>query len=249
MEIKALIIDDEAKLREVLQIKILKHCPNINILGSAKNVNEAELKIKEFNPDLIFLDIQMPEETGFDLLNRFQEIPFEIIFVTGYNEFALKALKVSAVDYILKPVQTEDLTVAVEKATSRIKEKEKVQRYDVLKYNLENEDANETKIVIPGAKYYQYVSVNEIIHCEGWQKYTKIHLQNADTILSSYNIGIFRDLLNEHSFFAPHKSHLINMNHITKYAKEGIIILSNGTEVPVSRRRKSDFIEALRWNN
>lgn len=245
MSYKAIIIDDESKLRKVLEIKVQEIRPDLKIVAMASNADEGEKLIRKHDPDLIFLDIHMPGDSGFELLERFEQVNFEIIFVTGYNEFALRALKVSAVDYILKPATNEDLKQAISKALDRIDEKVRLERYEILKHNIKNIDTEFAKIVIPGAKLYQHVLVNDIIHCEGWQKYTRIHLKNGDIILSSYNIGVFKDLLKEYNFFSPHKSHLINMNAIKNYNPEGIVELINGNEVPVSRRRKADFLNRV----
>ena len=187
----------------------------------------------------------MPLETGFDLINKFDSIDFEIIFVTGFNEYALDALKVSAVDYILKPVQTASLITAVNKAKSRIDERSKIAKYEVLKHNLHHIGDQNTKIAIPGSQAYEFVKIESIIRLEGWQKYTKIHLASGDVIVSSYNIGVFRDMLEAYDFFSTHKSHLINKNHITRYLKDGTVIMSDGSNAPVSRRKKEEFMDQV----
>lgn len=241
----ALIIDDEAKLREVLNIKLNNFCPDIKVLAQANNVEDAYAKINSLKPQLIFLDISMPIESGFDLINKFDSINFEIIFVTGFNEYALDALKVSAVDYILKPVQTESLIKAVNKAKSRIDERSKIAKYEVLKHNLHHIGDQSTKIAIPGSQAYEFVKIENIIRCEGWQKYTKIHLKSGDVIVSSYNIGVFRDMLESYDFFSTHKSHLINKNHIARYLKDGTVIMSDTSTAPVARRKKEEFMEQV----
>ena len=242
---QALIIDDETKLREVLKIKLNQYCPEIEVLDQASNVEEAFSKINLLKPQLIFLDISMPLESGFDLINKFDSINFEIIFVTGFNEYALDALKVSAVDYILKPVQTASLINAVNKAKVRIDERSKVAKYEVLKHNLHHIGDQNTKIAIPGSHAYEFVKIENIIRCEGWQKYTKIHLTSGDVIVSSYNIGVFRDMLENYDFFSTHKSHLINKNHITRYLKDGTVVMSDGSNAPVARRKKEEFMDQV----
>jgi len=241
----AIIIEDEEKLREVLKIKLTQHCPEINILDMASNAEEGYNKIIDQKPDLIFLDIAMPGESGFDMLGRFDKIDFEIVFVTGFNEYALDALKVSAVDYVLKPVQTGALISAVDKAIARIAERSIIEKYEVLKHNLDHIGDQSTKIAIPGSTAYEFVEISDIIRCEGWQKYTKIFLANGEVIVSSYNLGVFRDMLESYDFFSSHKSHLVNKNHITRYLKDGSIILSDGSSAPVARRRKEDFMEQV----
>lgn len=242
---KALIIDDEPKLRKVLAIKLEQHCPMVSVVGLGSDISEGYDLIQKHQPDLIFLDISMPGGSGFDLLEKFKAINFEVIFVTGYNDYVLDALKASAVDYLLKPVITEDLISAVQKATIQLEQKEKVRLYNLLQHNLDNIGSQQTKVAIPGASAYDFVMVEDIIRCEGWQKYTKIFLSNDKPILSSYNIGIFKDMLERYGFYQTHKSHLINLQHILKYLKEGKVIMSNSDVVPVSRRKKEDFAEQV----
>ncbi len=248
MQLKTIIIDDEPKLREVLKIKLENFCKDINVVATAQDVDSAFKEITAHKPDLIFLDISMPGKTGFDLLNQFPKIDFETIFVTGYNEYALDALKVSAIDYLLKPVKTEGLIKAVEKAKTRIAERQMAERFELLKYNLNHISDQDTKIAIPGVTSYDFVLIKDIIRCEGWQKYTKIFFTNGDCITSSYNLGVYRDMLISYDFFSCHKSHLINKKHIKKYLKEGIIIMSDDSNVPVARRKKEEFISEVMAN-
>lgn len=238
----AIIIDDEHKLRELLAIKLAKSFTNLEILAKCESAEEGYDKIVELQPNIVFLDIQMPGENGFELLTRFDDVDFEIIFVTGYDTHGLDALKVSAVDYILKPINSDDLNAAVEKAMVRIDKKEKLDNYDVLKSNFENLDRANAKIAIPSMSSYEFLMINDIVRIEGWQKYTKIFVEGEKVIVSSYNLGIFRDLLEKYSFYQPHKSHIININKITRYLKEGTLIMTNGDEVPVSRRKKEEFL-------
>jgi two-component system LytT family response regulator len=245
MKYKTIIIDDEDKLREVIKIKINHNCPELEIVGLASNAKEAYEMIKDRNPDLIFLDIAMPNESGFDLISKFDKIDFEIIFATGYNEYALDALKVSAVDYLLKPIKTSDLVQAVINAKERINTKEKLKDYDLLKHNIQNIGDQKSRIAIPGSEAYQFVEVEDIIRCEGWQKYTKIHLIDGACIISSYNIGIYKDMLNAYGFFCCHKSHLINSVHVTSYNRDGFVVMSDESTVPVSRRKKDEFLSVF----
>ena len=217
----AIIVDDETKLQEVLRIKLERFCPQIKVVGIVSNVSEAYAMIKDLQPAIVFLDIAMPIESGFDLLYKFTAIPFEVIFVTGFDQYALKALKMSAVDYLLKPVSTEDLKKAVKKAIYQIETRKKMKHYEALKHNLENANEQTAKVSIPSSNSYQFVTVGDIIRCEGWQKYTKIYLTSGKSILSSYNIGVFREMLENYSFYQVHKSHLINTSHIKSYNKVG----------------------------
>jgi two-component system LytT family response regulator len=245
---KAILVDDEQKLRKVLQIKLERNCPEVNVVGTAENITEAFELIGKMEPEIVFLDISMPGGSGFDLLERFDSPDFEVIFVTGFNDYVLDALKVSAVDYLLKPVITEDLIKAVYKAITRIEDRAKLKKYELLKHNLNHIGEQETKVAIPGATAYDFVKIGDIIRCEGWQKYTRIYLQDGSRLVSSYNIGVFKDMFVSYGFYSTHKSHLVNTKLITKYHKEGLVEMVNGDQVPVSRRRKEEFSETILEN-
>ncbi len=242
---KAIIIDDEIKLREVLKIKIIDFCTDITVVGEASDVVEAEQVINEFDPDIIFLDIAMPGGTGFELLDKINPISFEIIFVTGFNEYAIDALKVSAVDYLLKPVKTDDLVTACEKAKARISKSELLKNYDVLKYNINNVGNQKTKVAVPNNDAYEFILISDIIRCEGWNKYTKVILKTGKELISSYNIGVFKELLKNYEFYPSHKSHLINKNYISRYLKEGTIVMDDNSLVPLARRRREEFLQEV----
>lgn len=245
---KTLIIDDEPKLREVIKIKLSEYCPSVLVVGEAADVEEAHEKIKSLQPQLLLLDISMPGASGFDLLDKVDKINFEIIFITGFNEYALDALKVSAVDYLLKPVKTEELVIAINKATKRIDVKENLAKYEFLKKNLKSLGNQDTTIAVPGADSYDFIKISDILRCEGWNKYTKIHLVNGKTIVSSNNIGVFREILKSYDFHTTHKSHLINVKHIMRYNKDGYIIMKDSSEVPLARRRREEFLEEVMKN-
>ena len=245
---KTIIIDDEEKLSELLRIKLSNHCPDVEVVDMCKNVEEAFIAISTHKPDLIFLDIAMPGGSGFTLLDRFDTLDFEIIFVTGYNDYAIDAMKVSAVDYLLKPLKIEDLKNAVQRARERIRNKEDLEQYHLLKHNLGDIDKQEARIAIPGNHTYDFITVSNIIRCEGEQKYTNIHLLSGKRILSSYNIGRYKDILSNYDFFATHKSHLINTQHIAKYQMDGTLTMVDGSTVPVSRRRKEAFVNEVLKN-
>ncbi len=245
MAYTAIIVDDEVKLSEVIDIKLTKHCPEIKVVGKAANAADAfELIMKE-KPNIVFLDIAMPGESGFDLLHKFDTINFQVIFATGYNEYALDALKLSAVDYILKPINTEDLKNAVSKAIENINTQEKIEKYEVLKHNIKNVGKQEAKIALSGKDGFELVKVADIIRCEGWQKYSKIHLTNGRTIISSYNIGVYKNMLEPYDFCSCHKSHLINEHLMKKYLNEGFVVMIDDSKVPVARRKKEKFFEKI----
>jgi two-component system LytT family response regulator len=241
MVYNAIIVEDEAKLKEVLAVKIKKFCPELNIVDKAGSAKQAYASIAYYKPDIVFLDVMMPGESGFELLKMFDKINFEIIFTTGYNEYALDALKVNAADYLLKPINTVDLVASVKKAIKRVNDKEKVKLYDHMKSKMDAEGDMEDKITIAGNNVYEFIKVGDIIRCMGWEKYTKVFLTNGETVTSSYNIGVFRTMLKPYNFYSPHRSHIINQYMISKYLKEGTIIMIDNAEIPVAKRKRDEF--------
>ena len=242
---RCIIIDDEENLQEVLQIKLERFCPQIEVVGTAMNAWDAYDIIIEKKPDIIFLDIAMPAQSGFDLLKKFDKIDFEIIFITGFDKYGLQALKMSATDYLLKPVRTQELKDAVQKAIHNVENRQKLDHYEILKHNIDNPTNQDIKISIPYNGNFVFIKISDIIHIEGWQKYTKVYLQSGECLTSSYNIGHYKELLQSYHFSDVHKSHIINNLHIASYDKNGIITLSDGSQVPVARRKKEAFFQSV----
>lgn len=243
--IRAVLIDDEAKSLQVLQNKLTNYCPQVEVLGTANSAKEGYELITSLRPQLIFLDVAMPVESGFDLLKRLPDLDFEIIFVTGFDSYALDAIKFCAIGYVLKPIENEYLIDAVQKAERRINEKLDQQRNRQFLQNMLNPGSGTNRIGIPTETGLEFIPTDDIIRCEGLQKYTKVYTTSKKSIFSSYNIGEFRKLLEGYGFFAPHRSHLINLNHIERYDKEGVITMVDQSQVPVSRRKKQDFMDKL----
>ena len=241
----AIIVDDEELSRLLLKNKLEENCPMIKVIELCDSAVQAKDAIQRLSPDLVFLDIAMPDKTGIDLLNELPTLDFEIIFVTGFNSFAIEAIQLSAIGYILKPIQTDLLVAAVNNAVTRIREKKENQRNKIFIQNVLNPDVSKKKIGIPTEEGLDFVSFEEIIRCEGFAKYTKVILKSGKVLLSSYNIGEFRRLLENYNFYACHKSHLINLLHIKKYMKEGSILMEDDSYVPVSKRRKAEFLKVL----
>lgn len=244
--INAIIIDDERKAAEVIDIKIKDI--NIGVQVVAK-INDPEEAIDFLNKnsediDLVFLDIEMPIISGFDLLKKCSNLDFEIIFVTGYQNYAIQAIQFSAIGYVLKPVDDDDLIFAINNAKQKIQDKLSKERNQNLLQNLLS-TANDKKIGIPTMYGLEFVALSRIIRCEGLQKCTKVVVENGKNIVSSYNIGEFLKLLEPYGFFATHKSHLINLSKIQKYLKEGTIYMDDESTVPLARRRKQIFLEKL----
>lgn len=243
LPIKCILVDDEPKLILSLEDKIKRNCPFLQIVSKVHNIEDAKIAIEAHKPQLLFLDINLPGGSGLSLLEQYNKQEFEVIFVTGYNRFVLEAMRLSAVDYLLKPVDIKELVAAVAKAKKRIENKEKIELYELLRHNLKNTSKQLSRIAIPGVSEYDYIEVSRIIRCQGWQKYTRIYLSDGIELVSSYNIGVFKDLLEPFDFYCTHRSHLINQRYILKYKKEGVVVMKDDSEVPISRRKKDDFIE------
>ena len=243
--IRAVLIDDESKAIEVLKQKLHTYCPEIQVIGTASTTELAYDLITANHPQLVFMDIAMPKENGFDLLRRLPNLNFELIFVTGFDSFALDAIKFCAIGYVLKPIENEELIDAVGKARRRIVEKLNSERNQQLLENMLNPGNSRNRIGIPTEAGLEFIPTEDIIRCEGFQKYTKVIALGRKILLSSYNIGEFRKLLERYGFYAPHKSHLINLHHISRYDKEGIVTMSDDSHVPVSRRKKQEFMDKL----
>lgn len=246
MMYNALILEDEFKIQQLIELKINKLAPDVTVVDKVSNVQDALISIEKNNPNILFLDIHLPGESGFDLLEYFDNINFQIIFVTGFNDYALKALKSNAVDYVLKPVIDDLFLSAINKAKKKIRDGISLENYDKLKENMETKESVD-RIAISCVNGYEFVEITEIVRCEGDQKYTKIFLDDGRILLSSYNLGLYKKKLHAR-FFLCHKSHLINLTKIKKYLKDGFVILSDGVKVPVAKRRKEEFLSHFQLN-
>lgn len=242
--ISAVIIDDERKAAEVLDFKVKDLNLGVHVV---KKIFDAEQAISFLNKnkiDLVFLDIEMPVKSGFDVLKASNNLDFEVIFVTGYQNYAIQAIQFSAIGYVMKPVDDDDLSLAIHQAKIKINNKRSRERNLQLLENLIATNHNK-KIGIPTMYGLEFLKLHEIIRCEGLQKCTKVATADGQNIVSSYNIGEFIKLLEPYGFFAVHKSHLINMSRITKYMKEGTVHMDDNSVVPIARRRKQLFLEQL----
>jgi two-component system, LytTR family, response regulator len=241
--IKTVIIDDESKGRKVLFNYLNKYCPNVNIIGQADGVKTGKELIDIKQPNLVFLDIEMKDGTGFDLLEKFNQFNFGVIFVTAHNDYALKAFKFSAIDYLLKPVIPEELIVAVNKFA-------KDQELKNLSYKLENLIGNKNeikKLALHTNKGVELLKIENIIFCESSGNYTIFNTNSNRKIMVSKTIKDYESILIDHKFFRIHQSYLVNLDYITKFNKNdgGFVVLSNNKKLPVSRRNKQAFLEAL----
>lgn len=244
--IRAVIIDDEINNQELISNLLKSYADNVHVVGLAGSVEKAYKVILEQNPDLIFLDIQMPDGTGFDLLKKFDKINFKIIFVTAHQEFAIEAFKYSALDYILKPLAPANLLASVKKMEDTISSEELNLKLKTLLNNIAEPIKNKKKIVLKTMERIYSVDLDDIIRFESDGGYTKVYLLDGKRIMVSKTMKEFDDLLLEAGFLRVHHSHLINMNHLFCFEKtEGHVVMKDDSIVPVSNRKKDHLMELL----
>lgn len=246
MALNAIIIDDEFNARENLKIMLQEHCPELQIKGLGSSAEEGRQLIDSQNPDLVFLDIAMPNEDGFSFLNTIKDRKFSVVFTTAHNEFALKAFKADALDYLEKPIAIDDLKNSVIKV-SKYHQKKTVNNSNLNLKTLATK-INAEKISIPTRDGYIIINNKDIVNLEASDNYTMIHLSDGSRHLSSKNIKIYEENLDENVFFRSHKSHIINVEyHLKEFSRsEGnVAIMTNGKNIPISRRKMSFFMNRI----
>jgi two-component system LytT family response regulator len=244
--IKAVIIDDEINNQELISNLLKSYTENVQVVGLANSVESAYQAINEHHPDLIFLDIQMPDGTGFDLLKKFDKINFKIIFVTAHQEFAIEAFKYSALDYLLKPLSPANLLAAVKKVEETMGSDELNMKLKILLNNIAEPIKNKKKIVLKTMERIYSVDLDDIIRFESDGGYTKVYLTDGKRIMVSKTMKEYDDLLLDAGFLRVHHSHLINMNHLFCFEKaEGHVVMKDDSIVPVSNRKKDQLLELL----
>ncbi|MFL5752121.1 MAG: LytR/AlgR family response regulator transcription factor [Bacteroidia bacterium] len=243
--ITAIIVDDEEPGRNVLKSLIKKHFPEIAIRGEAASVKEAKKVIAEELPSLVFLDIEMPGGSGFDLLEQIEDPPFSVIFTSAYNQYAVKAFKYSALDYLLKPINPDELANAVKKILSPEHKKD---MHSALRHFMESFNYNgiskSNKVALPTMDGLVFIDIADIVRCEADGKYTYCHISGSKKLYSTRSLMDFEEQLSPHGFCRIHHAHLVNLNHIRNYVKGlgGYVVMSNGDNVIVSKRKKENFI-------
>lgn len=246
--IQVLIIDDELQSRLLIKKLLSLYFP-LAAIAEAQDVPSAALQISHLSPQLVFLDVEMPVKSGFDLLDEIKNINFEIIFTTAYSEFAVKAFRYSALDYLLKPIDTEEFKTAIEKAARSIVNKRSLteERVSFLKEIKANKKIPD-RLTIHTTEGFLFIHINDILYCHAAGNYTEFYLNNNQKILSSYTLGYYDELLSDHNFFRPHRSYLINLSHIKIYKRGdgGTIIMSDDEEIEVSRNQKETFLKLLK---
>ncbi len=243
--IKAILIDDEAKARQGLRLVLEKYCPEVEVLALCESPEIGLEKIAALQPDLVFLDVQMPKMSGFDVLEKVRDINFEVIFVTAYDRYAIKAIKFSALDYLLKPVDVDELVAAVNKISS--KQHDKSLQYTSLFNNVKSDSEKLKRLAIPSDNEIIMQPIADIIYCEAASSYTTLYLTNKKKITVAKTLKEFENILPESDFCRIHHGTLVNLAHVVKYVKGegGYVIISNDRHLNVSRRKKERFLQQL----
>lgn len=243
-KLQTVIIDDEPNAVEFISSVIQDHCPELEVAGKAYNVTGGISKIEELKPDLVFLDVEMPNGTGFDLLSNFPEKEFDVVFITAFNHYAIKAIKFSAVDYILKPLNIEEFIGSVKKVLQKraVSPPSGNESFKVLMENLKTPVPS--RLAIPTADGMEYLNPKEIIRIEADRSYSWFYLTGNRKILVSKNLKEFQDLLSDRYFFRSHNSHLINLKFVHKFVRRegGFIEMQDGEQIPISRNKKDLFL-------
>jgi two-component system LytT family response regulator len=242
--IRSVIIDDEKNCLEMMEYLLLKHCPQVKVLQLCRSAQEGISAIEAHKPDLVFLDIEMPRMNGFDMLKSMNDIRFNVIFTTAYDQFAIKAFRFSAIDYLLKPIDPEELREAVGKHESMNRPLSKPQ-LDSLYEHMGNKGEGLRKIALTTSESLIFVDTEKIICCESDSNYTYFHLQGGEKILVSKTLKEAEELLSGMGFFRIHASYLINMKHVAKFVRGdgGYVLMSNNQHITVSRKKKEEFFD------
>jgi two-component system LytT family response regulator len=248
--IKSIIVDDEMKSRESLKKILLSFCENVEVLATCQNVEEALAAIDKLKPDLVFLDIQMQGETGFDLLSRLPKIDFDVIFTTAHSEYAIKAIKFSAIDYLLKPIDVDELQTALTKV--RAKQNGNIlERMQQLLQNVKSPSVENYKLALPTSEGLTFIRVNDLLYLKASGNYTEFYMREGQKYLVSRHLKEYDDLLADQNFFRIHHSSLINLNYIKNYVRGdgGYVVMTDNTSLDVSRRKKEEFLEKIGYKS
>ena len=242
--LRTVIIDDEPDSTRLLQLQLNEHCPQVAIVGTFTSSLKALQELEMLQPNLVFLDIEMPVLTGFELLEKTGHLHFNVIFVTAYNQYALKAFRFNALDYLLKPIDSDDLIQATAKAEQQ--HKPTAAQLSQLQKGLRGEPL--TKIALPGQNGVTFIDLNEIIFCEASNNYTKIVITDRRHFIISKTLKDVQEVLEEEHFLRVHRQYLINLNHVKQLNRnEGMLTMDNGEYIPIARAQKERLMERYRW--
>ncbi|HVU96483.1 MAG TPA: LytTR family DNA-binding domain-containing protein [Puia sp.] len=245
--IRTILVDDEIDSIRVLSRLLETFCPKVSIVGTANGVDTAADIIRETRPDLVLLDIEMSQGNAFDLLNRLMPLEFQVIFVTAFDSYAIRAFKYSAVDYLLKPVDIDDLRSAIDRVREKPQTNDLVEQMRILLSNVGMLQVSHQKMAIPTITGLNFVPVQDILRFEAKGSYTVIYLSNGETVMATRTLREYEDLLPENVFCRIHSSHIINLSRIEKYQKGrgGVVLMEDGTTIEVAARRRDEFMRRL----
>jgi two-component system, LytTR family, response regulator len=245
--IKAIIVDDEVHCLDSMAILLGDYCPGVQVMEQCISAKTALAAIASHEPDLVFLDIEMPIMNGFEMLEEFEEIPFSVIFTTSYNQYAIKAIRFSALDFLLKPIDPRELVAAIYKIETQ-KHRPSIEQYNMLKEQINQKENSFARIAMPTAEGFELIPASELIRCEADDNYTHLYLKDKTRIVASRTLKDIEEQLQDFSsFIRVHNSYLVNLNEVTRYVRGegGYLIMSDGTTVSVSRSRKELLLKKL----
>jgi len=244
-KIKAVIIEDEERSRIVLQNLLETYCPEVEVVGSADSVTTGITTVRTFLPDVLFLDVQISGGTGFDVLEKLKDVKLSVIFTTAYDHYALKAFKFSAIDYLLKPIDIEELKQAVKKVIAPDQQAEDQYKIQNLLSNIKN-PTEDPVLLVSTLEAVEFVRIREIVRCEAQGAYTQLMLKDARPVMVSKVIKEFEFFLQDYGFYRVHQSHLINLKEVRKYVKsDNYLLMRDGAQIQLARSRKDDFFNVL----
>ncbi|MFD2726729.1 LytR/AlgR family response regulator transcription factor [Hyunsoonleella rubra] len=244
---KVLIVDDELNIREGLKKMITAFCPYVSEIGDTYGVQSGLEAIKKEQPDLVLLDVELEDGTGMDLLSSLDVIDFQLVFITAHNKYAIDAFKFSAIEFLLKPIDTDNLMHALDKAKKQIGNENLAEQLQILKQSLNAIRANDKKIVLKDINSIYFVKVSDIVRCESDGQYTQFHLSDSQKILISKSLKEYEKLLEPYGFIRPHHSHLINRHKIVRFDKTngGTLLMETNCRIPVSHRKRAHILQVL----
>jgi two-component system LytT family response regulator len=243
--IKAILVDDEIHGLETLSILLADYCPDVKVMEKCSSAKKALEAINNLKPDLVFLDIEMPIMNGFELLEQFEQIPFSVIFTTSYDQYAIKAIRFSALDYLLKPVDPKELIAAVNKVNNK-KHTPTNEQLQMLMNQLQHKESKFTKIAVPTTEGFELIPADNVIRCEADDNYTHLYLKNKTKIIASRTLKEMEEQLKDFPYFIRvHHSYIVNLNEVVKYVRGegGYLVMTDESTVNVSRSRKESLLK------
>jgi two-component system LytT family response regulator len=245
--IRAILIDDEEHSNKTLRYELERHCPEVIILDEALSGAEGIEKIQAHKPNLVFLDIEMPGMSGFDLVKKLAPVDFDIIFVTAYDQYAIRAFRIAALDYLLKPITSEDLKQAINRVAGRAASEERQQQLEILMHNL-RDGLKAPRIALPAGRGMDFVNVEDILYCSAESNYTHVCMQSGKKYTLAKTLKEIEQLLDQKHFFRIHQTYLVNMQHVQRYVRDdgGYVIMQDKSKIPIAKRRKEEFMSLLK---